>query len=151
MTKGKGAKKAVDITPLFLWTGIACEDLNDDGELTFADFDTDGLGTIDVGEGMTNSGDSITLAHILAALAVSDTGIADVIDTDADFNALLTVLAEAVDYDGCVSETDLWVFNLFDADLVIQNQTLTNDGVKNLQIRFYPQQTTEFIPAYELN
>jgi len=110
-----------------------------------------GLGTIDVGEGMTNSGDSITLAHILAALAVSDTGIADVIDTDADFNALLTVLAEAVDYDGCVSETDLWVFNLFDADLVIQNQTLTNDGVKNLQIRFYPQQTTEFIPAYELN
>jgi len=151
LTKGKGAKKAVDITPLFLWTGIACEDLNDDGELTFADFDTDGLGTIDVGEGMTNSGDSITLAHILAALAVSDTGIADVIDTDADFNALLTVLAEAVDYDGCVSETDLWVFNLFDADLVIQNQTLTNDGVKNLQIRFYPQQTTEFIPAYELN
>ena len=119
--------------------------------MTIADFDTDGLGTIDVGEGMTNSGDSITLAHILAALAVSDTGIADVIDTDADFNALLTVLAEAVDYDGCVSETDLWVFNLFDADLVIQNQTLTNDGVKNLQIRFYPQQTTEFIPAYELN
>jgi len=67
-----------------------------------------------------------------------------------NFNALLTVIAEAGDYDGCVSETDLWVFNLFDADLVIQNQTLTNDGVKNLQIRFYPQQTTTFTPAYDI-
>lgn len=149
-TPGKGAKKAIDITPLFLWSGIACEDLDGDGELTFDDFDTDGDGTIEAGEGLTNSGDSITPAHIATALAVSDTGVGGVIDTDADFNALLTVIAEAGDYDGCVSETDLWVFNLFDADLVIQNQTLTNDGVKNLQIRFYPQQTTTFTPAYDI-
>ncbi len=149
-TPGKGAKKAIDMTPLFLWSGIACEDLDGDGELTFDDFDTDSSGTIDAGEGLTNSGDSITAAHIATALAVSDTGVGGVIDTDADFNALLTVIAEAGDYDGCVSETDLWVFNLFDADLVIQNQTLTNDGVKNLQIRFYPQQTTTFTPAYDV-
>jgi len=148
--QGKGAKKAVDITPLFLWSGIACEDLDKDGELTFDDFDTDGDGEIEEGEGLTNSGDFITQDHIDDALLVSDTDDPGVIDSDADFNALLTVIAEAEDYDGCVSETDLWVFNLFDADLVIQNQTLTNDGVKNLQIRFYPQQTTTFTPTYDI-
>ncbi len=73
------------------------------------------------------------------------------IDTDDEFNALLQILGDDPGYAACVSETDLWVFNLFDADLVIQNQTLTNDGVKNLQIRFYPKQTTEFTPAYQLN
>ncbi|MFB5634340.1 MAG: hypothetical protein ACE5SV_05715, partial [Candidatus Nitrosomaritimum aestuariumsis] len=70
--------------------------------------------------------------------------------TPGEFDALLQILGDDPNYDACVSETDLWVFNLFDADLVIQNQTLTNDGVKNLQIRFYPQQTTTFTPAYNL-
>ncbi len=41
-----------------------------------------------------------------------------------------------------------WVFNILgdDVDLVIQNQTLVNDGVSNLQIRFYPVETTLFAP-----
>ena len=142
LTKGKGAKKAIDITPLFLWSGIACEDFNGDGELTFADFDVDGNLVIEEGER------GITAVHITDALAVSDTGLPGVIDTVDDFNALLQILGDDPGYTACVSETDLWVFNLFDADLVIQNQTLTNDGVKNLQIRFYPKQTTEFTPAY---
>jgi hypothetical protein len=35
-----------------------------------------------------------------------------------------------------------WVFNI--ADLVYQNQVVINEGIKNLQIRFYPVDTTTF-------
>jgi len=147
-TPGKGAKKAIDITPLFLWTGIACEDTDGDGELTIGDFDTNDDGMIgDIveldGEGL------VTQAHIDAAETVVYGAVANrIIDTPDEFDALLQILGDDETFAACVSETDLWVFNLFDADLVIQNQTLTNDGVKNLQIRFYPKQTTEFTPAY---
>ena len=37
---------------------------------------------------------------------------------------------------------EAWVFNI--ADLVYQNQVVTNEGIKNLQIRFYPVATTTF-------
>ena len=153
-TSGKGAKKAKDITPLFLWSGVACEDTDGDGELTIADFDDNvmgevGFGTIEAGEGADMDGTVITQVQIDAAEATAaDTNTNMIIDTPGEFDALLQILGDDPDYDACVSETDLWVFNLFDADLVIQNQTLTNDGVKNLQIRFYPKQTTEFTPAY---
>ncbi|MGB3129265.1 MAG: hypothetical protein WBC11_06065, partial [Dehalococcoidia bacterium] len=39
----------------------------------------------------------------------------------------------------------VWVFTI--ADLVYQNQVVTNEGIKNLQIRFYPVDSTEFTPA----
>ena len=42
-------------------------------------------------------------------------------------------------------ETPVWVFTV--ADLVYQNQVVTNQGIKNLQIRFYPVATTGFTPA----
>lgn len=38
-----------------------------------------------------------------------------------------------------------WVFTI--ADLVYVNQVVTNEGIKNTQIRFYPKDTTEFIPV----
>jgi len=39
-------------------------------------------------------------------------------------------------------ETPVWVFTI--ADLVYHNQVVFNEGIKNLQIRFYPVATTEF-------
>jgi hypothetical protein len=39
----------------------------------------------------------------------------------------------------------VWVFTI--ADLVYQNQVVTNEGIKNLQIRFYPVDSTEFTPV----
>jgi hypothetical protein len=42
-------------------------------------------------------------------------------------------------------ETPIWVFNI--ADLVYHDQVYTNNGIKNLQIRFYPVATTEFSPT----
>ena len=39
-------------------------------------------------------------------------------------------------------DTPVWVFTI--ADLVYHNQVISNYGIKNLQIRFYPVATTEF-------
>jgi hypothetical protein len=36
-----------------------------------------------------------------------------------------------------------WIFTI--ADLVYLNQVVTNEGIKNVQIRFYPKATTEFV------
>jgi hypothetical protein len=148
--QGKGAKKAVDITGLFMWFGIACEDgLVQDGQLTIADFDDVVInGIIEPGEG----GGLITLAHIDAAEALVIAAAGDfvdngVIDTDEEFEALIVILAAAGDFPGCVEVEPTWVFNILDADLVIQNHTLVNDGVSNLQIRFYPVETTLFTPV----
>jgi hypothetical protein len=37
-----------------------------------------------------------------------------------------------------------WIFTI--ADLVYLNQVVTNEGIKNVQIRFYPKDSTVFIP-----
>jgi hypothetical protein len=39
---------------------------------------------------------------------------------------------------------EVWVFTI--ADLVYLNQVVTNTGIKNVQIRFYPKDTTVFTP-----
>lgn len=38
---------------------------------------------------------------------------------------------------------NVWIFNI--ADVVVQEQTITDDGTKLLKVRFYPVATTEFI------
>jgi len=38
---------------------------------------------------------------------------------------------------------NMWIFNI--ADVVIQKQTITTDGTRLLQVRFYPVATTELI------
>jgi len=149
-TSGKGAKKAVDITPLFLWTGVGCIDPNDDGVITVEDFvDEDNSGTLN--EGDTLDGSPISEQNIIEVHAIISDGADDLlIDSVAEFQALLIVLGKDPGFAACVFEENTWVFDVFGADLVIQNQTITNDGVRNLQIRFYPQQTTLFEPAYDL-
>ena len=146
-TSGKGAKKAVDITPLFLWSGVGCVDPNDDGQILANDFvDVDGSGTLNATD--TLDGFAITQDHVDAAELEAGTIPNSDIDTDAEFEALLIILGQDEIFEACVFEEDTWVFDVFGADLVIQNQTLTNDGVKNLQIRFYPNQTTTFTSGY---
>ena len=146
-TSGKGAKKAVDITPLFLWSGVGCIDPNDDGQIMADDFvDVDSSGTLNATD--TLDGFAITQDHVDAAELEAGTIPNSDIDTDAEFEALLIILGQDETFEACVFEEDTWVFDVFGADLVIQNQTLTNDGVKNLQIRFYPNQTTTFTSGY---
>ncbi len=148
---GKGAKKAVDITGLFIWSGIGCVDgLVQDGQLTISDFDiTQGANDSELDAGDTLNGTAITQDHVDAAEIAVHTAIEDgLITTDEEFEALLVVLAQDETFEACVVVNETWVFNLFgdNVDLVIQNHTIVNDGVSNLQIRFYPNQTTTFTP-----
>jgi hypothetical protein len=117
-TQGKGKSKAVNITDLFLWSGVVCDpslDTNGDGQLTSDDF---------VG---------LTEAIIAGAGVVVDgNGFIE----PAEFQAYLVTL-------GCVEFTDEWVFNI--ADIVIYGLDYDNKGTTLSQMRFYPTSTTDFI------
>jgi len=117
-TTGKGKSKAIEITDLFLWTGVVCDsilDTNLDGQLTLDDFP--GLTEADVA---------------LAGVVVNGDNIID----DAEFQAYLATLAE------CQLFTEEWVFNI--ADIVIYGLDYVNNGSTLTQIRFYPVETTQF-------
>ncbi len=142
----KGAKNGVNITGLFTWSGDACKDIVVDGEITIADFDIGNTnGVVD------SLDDGIEQAHINQAEADAGSVLPElngVVDNDAELNELIKILAEDESFEGCVDVMPTWVFNILgdDVDLVIYNQTLVNDGVSNLQIRFYPVETTLFTP-----
>jgi hypothetical protein len=63
------------------------------------------------------------------------------LDGDIDSEDLLPWLEQE---GSCTFHDNTWIFDL--ADLVVQDQTIDNDGTKLLQIRFYPVETTEFQP-----
>jgi len=116
--KGKGKSKAVEITGLFIWSGVVCDaslDTNDDGELTLDDFI--GLTEADIAN---------------AGVAVDGN---DMIEPD-EFQAYLAT------FDECTEFTDEWVFNV--ADIVLYGFDYENNGSSLTQIRFYPTATTEF-------
>jgi hypothetical protein len=130
-SKGKGRSKATDITGLFLWTGWVVD----------ASLDTNGPdgvpdGVIDIldvpeadydGDALTDPNRDYNNDGLVNGDDVHD-WLTDVVLSDP-------TLAEYFDNE--------WVFNV--ADLVIQDQTITNDGTKLLQVRFYPVATTEFV------
>lgn len=117
-TTGKGKSKAIDITPMFIWSGYICEATLDIaepfGEITPADVESDAT-----------------------LLALYDTNIVDDMIDDVEFQTFLD--AE------CMFSDEQWVFSL--ADLVVYGLEYENKGSKLVQIRFYPVDTTEFIPA----
>ncbi len=118
---GKGIKKAVDITGMFLWTGAVCPDTLDtipDGVLTPEDFGTTPE-AIDA-DPLFGNGDGIL--------------------TNAEFLAYLLVNAPE-----CEFHKGEWVFNV--ADLVVESIDIKNDGVILFKVRFYPESTTTFTPT----
>ena len=82
------------------------------------------------------------------ALDVNGDGVIDELDVpndldgdgDVDADDLAIHLAAL-----CEFHNSEWVFNV--ADLVVQDQDITNGGVKLLKVRFYPVATTEFTPT----
>ena len=117
-TQGKGKSTAVNITDLFLWSGVICDpslDTTGDGQLTLDDF-----------PGLTEA--------IVAGAGVVVDGNGSI--EPAEFQAYLVTL-------GCVEFTDEWVFNI--ADIVIYGLDYDNKGTTLSQMRFYPTSTTDFI------
>ncbi len=138
---------------MFIWSGIGCVEPEGDfqnGQITIDDFNIGFNNTSFLDAGDTLNGTSIvTHQHVLdAEAAAGDTNNNLLIDTPGEFEELLNVLALDPFFEACVVVNETWVFNLFgdNVDLVIQNHTIVNDGVSNLQIRFYPNQTTTFTP-----
>lgn len=116
---GKGIKKAIDITGMFLWTGAVCPD----------SLDTDGNKVLEPADfGLTDAEVDAMFGDGSAPL------------TDAEFLAFLAENAPE-----CVFHQDEWVFNV--ADLVVESIDIKNDGVKLFKVRFYPESTTTFTPT----
>jgi len=150
--KGKqtGKSKAVDVTGMFYWKGVVCPntfDKDGNGTLELLDFDVDevdGVPGISAGDGdgdveaddlqrLINAGILVATGFptgISLVLAVDFEGVGGVIDTEAEFLALLALIDDCVVFDEYV-----WIFNI--ADIVIHGFNYENDGAKLVQIRFY--------------
>jgi len=170
--KGKGKSQGVNITDMFLWSGLVFDpalDLNSDGAVNELDaeyqcwgaYDVNANGIIDqpdldaIGDcNLDTNVDRLDLA--CEAPCPYDTNNDGVITydgtltfdeggnliPDCEFEVWLAdnkVIGDVVMWE--YYEED-WVFTI--ADLVYLNQVVTNNGIKNLQIRFYPVATTQF-------
>jgi len=125
--KGKGKSKAVEITDLFIWSGVVCDASLD---ISGPEGIPDGVLT-QIHDFPALTEDDVEAAATAAGVFTED----DAID-DAEFQAYLATLDE------CTEFTDEWVFNV--ADIVLYGFTYENNGSSLTQIRFYPTATTEF-------
>lgn len=127
LERTKGKSKAVEVTEMFMYSGIVFDtslDLDGDDDLDYYDF---------------------------IATDINGDGVVDEIDHDldgdggidlADFEQWIDMLELAglvLDY----RTEPIWVFDL--ADLVVYGWDYKNNGSKLVQIRFYPDDQTEYI------
>ncbi len=126
VTTGKGKSQGQDITGLFMWTGWIVYNTTLDGN---AD------GVIDIND--------VPVGNYDNDLSTPDNrdfnndGAENASDVDAWLQSIV-----ALDPTQATYIDNQWIFNI--ADIVEQEQTITNDGTKLLQIRFYPVDTTSF-------
>ncbi len=122
-TRSPGKSKAVDITPLFMWTGDICYLTQPDASVlptarTFCAQDANPL------DGIADDADSNGIPDVLQPMPetlICPTGFVPV-----------TLNVYCVSY----ANNPEWVFNI--ADLVDYFWQVTDQGVKLLQVRFYP-------------
>jgi hypothetical protein len=170
--KGRGKSMGKDITNMFMWKGCVYQpilDTNGDGVVNELDvpssYDTDLSGGIDETEFQAWL-DANTEGYVYPkSFDMNEDGVvneADVefccIDYDTDSSGAIewdefvvwvndnlpsgTTIEDLLVPLWACYDTPVWVFSI--ADLVYQNQVVINDGIKNLQLRFYPVATTTF-------
>jgi hypothetical protein len=171
--KGRGKSQGKDITNMFMWTGCVYQpilDTNEDGVVDENDvpssYDTDGTLGIsseefqswlnDNPEGyvypesfdMNGDGEVNEMDVEHCCLGTYDTDSSGIIESDEfvvwvndNLPSGTTIEDLLVPLWACY-DNPVWVFSI--ADLVYQNQVVINNGIKNLQLRFYPVATTTF-------
>ena len=174
--KGKGKSQGRDITDMLLWSGLVFHpdlDVNVDGVVNESDViadtctgDTNHDGIIDNDELIAWSGghldpddingDSVVdYMDVIAYTCPYDLNQDGIISYDGNYDEGTFPDCEFENWlsDNAVDTAgdplwqyynEEWIFTI--ADLVYLNQVVTNEGIKNLQIRFYPKDTTVFIP-----
>jgi hypothetical protein len=153
-TKGKGKSQAVDISPLFEYTGWVywgespetdgVPGLTDDDIGALADYpgaDFNSSGTIELcewvlfhpdinGDGSVNDTDAdMAEGWMPCTTVVIGNGDSEI--TLEEWRAFQESLGHAQFFE------DAWIFDI--ADLVVTSQGIYNDGAKLVQIRFYPR------------
>jgi hypothetical protein len=171
--KGRGKSQGKDITNMFMWTGCVYQpilDTNGDGAVNELDvplpYDSDSSGAIDPTEFQAWLNDNTEGYVYPESFDMNGDGVVN--EADVEFCCLGTYDADtsgSIEWDefvvwvndnlpsgttiddllvplwACYDEP-VWVFSI--ADLVYQNQVVVNEGIKNLQLRFYPVATTTF-------
>ncbi len=174
--KGKGKSQGRDITDMLLWSGLVFHpdlDVNVDGVVNESDViadtctgDTNHDGIIDNDELIAWSGvhpdpddingdSAVNYMDVIADTCPYDLNQDGIISYDGNYDESTFPDCEFENWlsDNAVNTAgdplwqyynEEWIFTI--ADLVYLNQVVTNEGIKNLQIRFYPKDTTVFIP-----
>ena len=120
--KGKGKSKAVNITDLFIWSGVLCD--------PESAADVDGNGEISLDDDFPALVEADIMAAAIAAGVYTPDGLID----NAEFIAYL-----AATYADCFAFYEEWIFII--ADIVRYGIDYVNDGATLTQIRFYPVET----------
>jgi len=137
-TKGKGNSKFTNITDLFTYTGFAVDES--------LDISGEGGGP----DGVIDEWDIPDEAWTIIAAAGFDPNLFDDDTTFGDRDDQINLVTEWLLFQAALTPPmawylkQEWIFNL--VDLVVTGQDLVMDGAKLLQIRFYPEATTEFSP-----
>ncbi len=130
LERTKGKSKAVDVTDMFTYTGIAFDtslDLDGDGDL-----DIDDLLLTDInGDGAVDAIGAVPSEH-----DINGDGVVDNTDLDLWIGSLILA--------GLYQELNqAWIFDI--ADLVVYGWDYQNNGSKLVQVRYYPVDQTEFV------
>ena len=128
LKRTKGKSKAVNITEMFMYSGIVFD--------TSLDKDLDG--DLDVNDLLLTDMNGDGVVDVLDDHDLNDDGVVNDIDFELWLD-LLELAGLAIDY----RSDPIWVFDL--ADLVVYGWDYENNGSKLVQIRFYPENQTEFI------
>ena len=127
LSRTTGKSKAVKVTDMFMYSGLIFDtslDMNRDGDLTLDDLiltDMDGDGDVDLDDDHDLSNDD------------------NINDDDFELWIIELVAAELVTD---AREVPMWIYDI--ADLVVYGWDYKNNGSKLVQIRFYPDDQTEY-------
>jgi len=146
---GKGRSIALNITPLFTYTGWAVDASLDIGNSSTGICQVGQDENIDYCDVPVDACDQINGTVIQIDGAPTTVYCEDFYNLDVDGVADAIDIEEWLTFNSMLDEPMAWYFNetwiLNIADLVVTGQRVDNSYAKLLQVRFYPRSDTEFV------